>query len=344
MEKRPRRDRWWRTVARDPAVRVIVAWIGIMAVVTLVGSLGFYWSQPDWSFFDGLYMAVNVLATVGFSGEHPVDLFGKIWTIVLSFLSVGVVFGTVGVMADALMQRAMTGTRRTRRMQKRVDRLTGHFIVCGFGRVGSMVARELLGAGHEVVVVDVDPASTTRAAEEGFPIVPGSATTDETLVSAGVERAAGLVTCVDSDPDNVFVVLTARSLNPGIFIVGRASSREGIAKLQQAGADRAVSPYVMGGRRMAQLAVRPAVVDFIDAAMSSTDLDFSIEEVPVTPGSRLVGMSVGALRAKGIFTLAILKETSRYDHRPPDERRIEAGDHLIVSGASETLRSLDPQP
>lgn len=344
MEKRLRRDRWWRTVARDPAVRVIVAWIGIMAAVTVVGALGFYWTQPDWTFFDGLYMAVNVLATVGFSGEHPVDRAGRIWTIVLSFVSVGVVFGTVGVMADALMQRAMTGTRKARRMQKRVDRLTGHFIVCGFGRVGSMVTRELLDAGYDVVVVDVDPASSARAAEEGIPTVPGSATSDETLVAAGVARAAGLVTCVDSDPDNVFVVLTARSLNPAIFIVGRASSREGIAKLQQAGADRAVSPYVMGGRRMAQLALRPAVVDFIDAAMSNTELDFSIEEVPVPPGSDLVGVSVGALRARGIFTLAILKESRRYDHRPPDDHRIEAGDHLIVSGASETLRSLDGQP
>ncbi|WOP18153.1 potassium channel protein [Raineyella sp. LH-20] len=320
---------------------MIVVWVGIMAVVTLVGSLGFYWSQPDWTFFESLYMAVNVLATVGFSGEHPMDPVGKIWTIVLSFVSVGVVFGTVGVMADALMQRAMTGTRRARRMQKRVDRLSGHYIVCGYGRVGSMVVRELLEAGHEVVVVDVDQASTTRAAEAGIPIVPGSATADETLVSAGVERASGLVTCVDSDPDNVFVVLTARSLNPGLFIVGRASSTEGIAKLQQAGADRAVSPYVMGGRRMAQLAVRPAVVDFIDAAMSNTELDFSIEEVQVVPSSRLVGTTVGALRARGIFTLAIIEESRRYDHRPSDDRRIDAGDHLIVSGTSETLRAID---
>ena len=139
-----------------------------------------------------------------------------------------------------------------------------------------MVARELLADGYEVVVIDVDPDSVRRADEEDVLTVPGTATEDETLVNAGVTRARGLVACGDSDPDNVFVVLTARSLNPDIVIVGRASSKEVMAKLQQAGADRAVSPYVMGGRRMAQLAVRPAVVDFIDAAMSNNEVDFSI--------------------------------------------------------------------
>lgn len=343
MTNRPGRGRPWRALTHDPALRMIVVWMALMALITLVSALGYRWLETGWSFFDSLYMAVNVLATVGFGSEHTLDGPGKVWTILVSFVSVGFVFGTVGVMAEALLQRAASRNRKGRRMQKRVDRLQGHFIVCGYGRVGSMVSRELTADGYDVVVIDIDPDSVTRAAEEGILTVPGTATADETLLNAGVVRARGLVACVDSDPDNVFVVLTARSLNPDLFIVGRASSKEVVAKLQQAGADRAVSPYVMGGRRMAQLAVRPAVVDFIDAAMSNTELDFSIEEVPVGRDSRLIGMTVGELRVKGIFTLAILKESKRYDHRPPDERPIEEGDHLIVSGASEALRALENQ-
>ncbi|QGF24683.1 potassium channel family protein [Raineyella fluvialis] len=330
-----------QTLVHDPALRMILGWIAIMALITLVGALGFTWIEDGWSFFDGLFMAVNVLATVGFSGDHPLDTLGKLWTMLLSFISVAFVFGTVGVMAEALLQRASSGNRKRRRMQKQIDQLTGHFIICGYGRVGSMVARELTAEGHDVVVIDIDQTSTARAAEDGILTVPGTATEDETLVNAGVQRARGLVTCVDSDPDNVYVVLTARSLNPDLFIVGRAGSKEVVRKLRQAGANRAVSPYVMGGRRMAQLAVRPGVVDFIDAAMSNTELDFSMEEIPVLEGSRLVGMTVGDLRARGIFTLAILMESSQYDHRPQDDRLIEPGEHLIVSGATETLRAID---
>ena len=343
MTKSPKRGRPWRSLTRDPTLRMILIWLALMTLITLVAALGYMWLEKGWSFFDGLYMAVNVLANVGFGSEHTLDGPGKVWTILVSLVSVGFVFGTVGVMAEAFLQRAASKNRKGRRMQKRLDRLQGHFIVCGYGRVGSMVSRELMADGYDVVVIDIDPDSVHRAAEEDLLTVPGTATEDETPVNAGVKRARGLVACVDSDPDNVFVVLTARSLNPDLFIVGRASSKEVIAKLQQAGADRAVSPYVMGGRRMAQLAVRPAVVDFIDGAMSNTEVDFSIEEIPVGDDSRLVGMTVGMLRDKGIFTLAILKESRRYDHRPPNERVIEDGDHLIVSGASEALRVLEAQ-
>ncbi|SDB83439.1 voltage-gated potassium channel [Raineyella antarctica] len=340
MNQRPRQGPV-RTLPGLRATTIVALWLGIVTVLMIVGALGYVWLQKGWSFFDGLYMSVNVLATLGFGGDHALGRAGKVWTMVLSVMSVGVIFGTVGLMAQLLIEQAGSGRRRDRRMQKQIDRLQGHYIICGYGRVGSMVADELIGEGRDVVVVDIDQTSTVRAQEDGLLTVPGTATDDETLLQAGIVRARGLVTCVDSDPDNVFVVLTARALNPDLFIVGRAGSKEVLAKLQQAGADRAVSPYVMGGRRMAQLAIRPAVVDFIDSAMSTSTLDFSIEEIPVPADSRLVGMTVGRLRAHGIFTLAILKGAAAYRHAPLDDQLIESEDHLIVSGTSDSLRALD---
>lgn len=223
-------------------------------------------------------------------------------------------------------------------MQTKVDALRGHFIVCGYGRVGSLVAKELREDGQQVVVLDVDAASLQRAADENFLVVPGDGTSDDILVKAGVERARGLVTAIDSDSDNVYVTISARSLNPDLFIVGRASSSAVMKKLTQAGADRAISPYKMAGTRIVQLALRPGVVDFIDAALSRGELSFGMEEVTVD--DRLAGTTVGQLRAQGLFTLAIRHENDKYEPTPADERKLEKGESLILSGSTRAMRFL----
>ncbi len=223
-------------------------------------------------------------------------------------------------------------------MQETVAALRDHFIVCGYGRVGSTVARELVHEGHHPVVIDVNPASIDRARADGFLVVEGDATQDATLLAAGVKAARGLITAIDSDANNVYVTLSARTLNKGLFIVARANLEGSEAKLAQAGADRVVSPYTRAGRQIADLAVRPRVADFIDAALSHGELAFSIEELPVVAAGPLDGRTVEELRDLGLFALAIVRGERDYVANPPGDRRLAAGETLIASGSVQALR------
>lgn len=225
-------------------------------------------------------------------------------------------------------------------MTEAVAGLTGHYILCGYGRVGSTVARELVHSGQKLVVIDILPESLERARHDGHLVVQGDATADETLRLAGLERARGLVATIDSDANNVYVTLSARALNPRLFIVGRANAEGSDAKLLQAGANRVVSPYTMAGRRIAELAVRPRVADFIDAALSHGELRVSMEEVEIAAGGPLDGRTVGELRDEGIFTLAIVRSDSDYEANPPPDRVLASGESLVVSGSTERLMTL----
>ena len=189
-------------------------------------------------------------------------------------------------------------------------------------------------------MIDILPASLERAAGDGHLVVQGDATDDATLHTAGIDRARGLVTTVDSDANNVYVTLSARSINPALFIVARANTAGSEGKLAQAGADRVVSPYTMAGRRIAELATKPRVVDYIDAALSHGNLSFSLEEVEVDAGSPLLGVTVGQLRADGVVTLAILRHDGAYMANPPEDRAIGVGESVIASGSTDALTAL----
>lgn len=313
-------------------------WLLLVIVATaFYTTLYVLWDR--WSVSDALYMTVITLTTVGFREVRELDDIGRLITMAAAFSGAALIFGGVGIMAETLVADLTSGKRERRRMQQQVDAKAGHYIVCGYGRVGSTVARELRQSGRRVVVLDVYPESVERARTDGYPIVEGDATDDAVLRLAGIERAAGLVASIDSDANNVYVVLSARTLNPGLFIVGRAAASSAEAKLQHAGADRIVSPYVMAGRRIAELATRPAVVDFIDAALSPAQVLFSIEQRRIEPGSAFDGRSVSELADRGIFTLAIVRGPNDLDPHPPRERRLHAGDELIVSASVDTLRA-----
>ncbi len=318
-------------------VRNVLVWLVAMVALSLVGASG-YMVFEGWSFFDAYYMTIITLATVGFKEVHPMDRAGQIWTMIMSVAAVAVIFGTVGVAAESLIAEMGSGKREVKRMQRKVDALRGHFIVCGYGRVGSLVASELRDDGQDVVVLDTDPNSLERALNDGFLVVPGDGTSDTTLRKAGVERARGLVAVIDSDANNVYVTISARSLNPDLFIVGRASTASVMKKVLQAGADRTISPYEMAGRRVVQLALKPGVVDFIDAALSRGDLSFGMEEIAVD--ARLAGQTVGQLRASGLFTLAIRHNPGIYEPNPADDRKLEPGESLIVSGSTAAMRAI----
>ncbi len=306
----------------------------------VVGTAGYLILEPGLRPLDALYMTVITLTTVGFGEGGPVTDAGRVWTMILSLVGVGLIFGTVGIVAEYLVVEATSGRREARRMIEAVGKLSGHYILCGYGRVGLTVARELVHSGLKVVVIDILPESLARARREGFLEVEGDATEEATLRAAGIERARGLITTIDSDAHNVYVILSARAINPKLFVVARANTEDSEARLMQAGASRVVSPYTMAGHRLAELAVRPRVVDFIDAALSHGELAFSMEEVEVTAGDSTDGSTVGALRDTGVFVLAIVTGERSYEANPPAGRVLKAGETLVVSGSVARLHEL----
>ncbi len=316
---------------------MIIMWVVGVAAVSLLGALG-YMVLQGWNLLDALYMAVITLTTTGFHEVHPLTRSGQVWTMILSVAAIGIIFGTVGIVAEQTMGEVWTGRRGQRLMERLVDSLTAHYIVCGYGRVGSLVTRDLTAAGLDVVVLDIGEESLSRAEADGYPVIHGDGTSDAVLLRAGIKKARGLVSCIDSDASNVYVTLSARTLNPNLFIVARAGDEGVVQKLRIAGADRAISPYTMAGTTIANMALRPRVLEFIDAALSRGDLAFTLEEVTV--GAALEGLTIADLRARKVFTLAISQSHGSYEANPPDSRALRRDEHLIVSGSSEALAAL----
>ena len=320
--------------------RHVRIWIAVVLATIVIGTAG-YMILFSWSAADSAYMTVITMTTVGFREVRElVDWPERLWTMLLAISGVGIIYGSIGIVAEAILAEASSGRGEARRMAQAVADLTGHYILCGYGRVGSTVARELVHADQKLVVVDILAESLDRARHDGHLVVEGDATSDETLLLAGIDRARGLVTTIDSDANNVYVTLSARAMNPGLFIVGRANAEGADAKLSQAGANRVVSPYTMAGQRIAELAIRPRVADFIDAALSHGELRVSMEEVEVAPGGPLDGRTVGELRDEGIFTLAIVRVEGDYEANPPPDRTLTSGVSLVVSGSTERLAGL----
>ena len=338
-----------RSAAAVPATLTathIRIWLGIVVGAIVVGTTGYVVIEPGWRLFDALYMTVITLTTVGFKEVGTLSDAGRVWTMILSMSGVGLIFGSVGIVAEYFVVEATSGRREAQRMTDAVGKLQGHYILCGYGRVGLTVARELVHSGLKVVVIDILPESLGRARREGFLEVEGDATEEATLRAAGIERARGLITTIDSDAHNVYVILSARAINPKLFVVARANSADSEGRLMQAGANRVVSPYTMAGHRLAELATRPRVVDFIDAALSHGELAFSMEEVEVIAGSPLDGSTVGALRDTGVFVLAIVQGERSYEANPPADRILKVGETLVVSGSVprlKELREMDPK-
>ena len=322
-----------------PVGRHVRIWLALVVAVVVVGAAG-YVVLVSWDVGDALYMTVITLTTVGFREVRELDGVGRAWTALVAVAGVGIIFGSIGIVAESILSEAASGRRERGRMAAAVAGLSGHYILCGYGRVGATVARELEHAGIAFVVIDINAESIAEAARDGCLVVEGDATQDEVLRRAGVERARGLITTVDSDANNVYVTLSARALNPKLFVVARANQEGAETKLLQAGADRAVSPYTRAGRQIAELAIRPRVADFIDYALSYGQLSFTIEEVEVAAGGPFEGRTVGALTTEGIHPLAIVHGPRDYEPNPPADRTLKPGDGLIVSGTAETLRAL----
>ena len=312
-----------------------------MVAIVAIGVIG-YTVIEGWPFLDSLYMTVITITTVGYTEVHPMSSNGKIFSI---FLIVGGVGGAVYVISGVVQYIVEGNIRATwgrRRMKTRIAQLRRHFILCGYGRVGEEIARTFKVEGVPFVVIDNSPECITRLEQTDYLYLQGDATRDEMLKEAGIERARTLVSAVGNDIDNTYITLSARGLCPNLFIEARASTKEVEAKLQKAGANRIVFPQSIGGRRMAMLALRPAVVDFIDTVAYSQGREMQLENVVITGNSRLIGLTTEAARSEfGVTPLAIRRKSGSLLLNPSDEETIEDGDQLIVIGTREKLAALE---
>jgi voltage-gated potassium channel len=271
----PGRDLWRR-----------VRWPALAVVLALAYGVAGYMLLEGWRFLDALYMTVTTLTTVGFREVRPLDDGGMVFTLTVITIGVGLVLTTVTAVAQWVLEGQWGERTRRHRMQRRIDDLTGHFIVCAYGRVGRAVARELEAQGASFVVVDPDERLVERMRDEGVAYLIDDPSHETVLHNAGVERARGLVCAVDSDATNVFIALVARALNPDLFIVARASEPGSDRRLLRAGANRVVSPFVSSGRHMALVAMRPSADDVV-ALGASGAASMALEEVRVEQGSLL---------------------------------------------------------
>ncbi len=298
-----------------------------------------------WSFLDALYMTIITMSTVGYSELYPVSPPGKVFLIVLIVLGVGSFFYIITTGAEHIISGHLRGVLGRRRMNKKIDVLKDHYIICGFGRVGEQVAHELASEGIAFVVLDNNRDSLERCAARGYYFIEGDASSDERLKNAGILRAKGLVAATDSDADNVYVILSAKSLNNKLFVVARANIDESEHKLRKAGADRVLSPYSIGGRRLASLLLRPAVVEFLDVVMHSAEKELFMEDIPVHERSPFIGATIAEARIKcatGANILAIKKkESDRMILNPSADTSIEIGDLLIALGTKVQLKELE---
>lgn len=311
----------------------------LLASAITIGTIG-YRLIEGWPLLDGLYMAVVTLTTVGFREVHPLSTAGRIFTIGLILTGVLGVLTTVAIVAQNIMSGELSEPLRRRRMQRRIDALRDHYIICAYGRVGRAAADELDEQGVPYVIVEAQESLARLMEEHGAPYIVGDPTGEGVLTDAGIDRAKGLVSAVDSDAINVYITLTARNLNPKLYIVARSSSPESVDQLYRAGADRVVSPYTLSGKRMASLAVHPSVVEFIE--MVTVAPDMRLEEIVVQAGSPLDGQTVGMAGADrdDITILAVKKSGAELVPSPGSDLVLGVGDLVVALGPAKILGEL----
>lgn len=318
---------------------------GALVVTHLVGVIGYWllWRGQGGTLDDALFMTFTTVTTIGFGEVHPLGGAGRALTMVVAAGGIGSLFYSFTVTLDWLSSGEIQVARRKRKMRNQIGELSGHVILAGFGRVGREAARELQENGKHLVVIDVTDDHIATAAELGFLHIKGDASDDEVLRSAGIDRAQGLIATTANDATNLYVVMSARSLAPKLFVVSRAVDGNAVAKLERAGANRVVSPYAIGGRRMAHLLLNPRVVDFFETALHRGTQTLTIGELQVAAGSSAIGRSLDALRKRGggATILAVLRSPDGALALPTDELVLFEGDHLLAFGTDEQLAAIE---
>jgi voltage-gated potassium channel len=329
-------------VLGGPRLRAFLLALSVPAVLLAAGTAG-YMLVEGWSAFDALYMSAITITTVGYLEVHPLSEVGRMFTV--AYLLVGVF--SLFYVASAIIRQIVSGEVRRHLgrqiMERALATIEDHVVVCGLGRMGHIVCQEFSAMEMPFVVIDRDPAVVEALNIPHGIGLAGDATSDEVLRRAGVERARTLVTVAASDADNLYIVMSARLLNDKLYIVARAAEEEAEKKLRRAGANRVVSPYVIGGQRVAQAVLRPAVLDFIELATREDYLELQIEEVTLGPRGSLVGAPIKDNRIRqelGVMVVAVRKPSGQMHFNPRPEMLLEAGDVVIALGHKEQLARL----
>ena len=322
--------------------RRILFVFGLTTALLVLGTLGFHWVE-GWNFFDSFYMTLMTLTTVGYGELYPLSTAGRVVASAVMMAGVIAVFIAVGLLVDLIIKLELADYFGRKRRQTMLDKLNNHYIVCGAGRVGRSVVRELRRSGAPLLLIDSNPERAQWAIQEGIPTLVADATEDETLRRAHVESAKGLVAAISSDAENVYVTLSARVLNPNLIISARATHEQAEEKLRRAGATTVFTPYTFIGHRLAQSMLRPDVLNFLDMAsafVGGSDLDIETEQVLVGADSPLCARTLEEARirqAYGVIVLAIKKASGAMVFSPAGDMRIESGDVVIAMGERSQL-------
>lgn len=321
----------------------VVRAAAILVGITLVGVAG-YMVLEGWTFLDSLYMTVIVMTTIGFHEVRPLDDSGRVFTILLAVVGVGALLYALIAVFQFLIEGEFGSILGLQRMKGQIESLRNHYILCGFGRVGEEVAREFANRDIPFVVVENTPEAIERAERRGYPLLVGDATNDEILRQAGVDRARCLLAASDSDSGNTFITLSAKALNPDLFVVARAAHPESLPRMQRAGADRVFSPYVIAGRQMAVSALQPMVVEFIDTLATTQEGDSVLAEIEVSPDSGLGGQTIEEIirGSKTVLVLGLQRRVGETLVGPPATSLVAVGDRIILMGKEAELERIQP--
>jgi voltage-gated potassium channel len=317
--------------------------VAIFTVAILAVGTGGYVFIEGWPVLDSLYMTVITLTTVGYGEIRQISHFGRLFTIALILLGVGFYLYVVGNFIQFLLEGKIREILGRRRLEKQISKLNNHYIICGYGRIGQVLCRYLIQKYLDVVVIEKDEARLPRLNDDGVLYILGEATDEKILLDAGVKRAKGLLTALATDADNVFLVLTAKHHNPELLIVARASQETTKKTLYAAGADKVISPYDLGARRMAHAILRPTVIHFLELAFSDDKTDIQVEEFPVTEASKLAGVRLfesGIRKDLNLIIISIKKPDGSMQFNPSADSVLEPGDVVIAVGENRNLLRL----
>jgi voltage-gated potassium channel len=316
--------------------------VALLVSVVIFGAVGFHLIE-GWSLWRAFYVTVLAITTVDLP---PLSRPAQAFTIVLLFAGVGSALYTFTLLATMVVEGGLPKRLQKRRLERMLETIKDHFIICGYGRIGSIVAQQFHRQGVLYVVIERDPERVHAAMDNGALAVEADASREDVLKRVGVERARGLIAAMGTDAENVYAVLSARLMHANLFIVGRAETEDATVKLKRAGADRVISPYMIGAVQIAQTALRPAVVDFVELATSSDNLDLAMEEITIAAGSRLADRSILDVNLRqryGVIVVGIQRQNGKMDFNPEPDTIMRPSDKLVVLGRPDSLKRLDTE-
>jgi voltage-gated potassium channel len=314
--------------------------LAILLTIFIIGTIGFHFIE-GWSFVDSFYTTIATLSTVGYGDFSPDTTAGKFFTVFIIIFGVGMMFYTLVLLAETFIEGRVRNLLGRGKLEKIIEKMNNHYIICGGGRIGFLICRELMAGKMPCVVIDNNQEVIQKAQEEGFIYCKGDATQDKVLIAAGIKRAKGIICVLPTDAENLYVILTAKELNQKIYIMARSEEEESEHRLLRAGADRVMSPYTLGGVRMAMAILRPAMLDFIEITTSRQSLELRMEEISICKNSQFISKTLedsGIRKRYGLIIVAVKKDSGKMIFNPMANYIIEEGDRLIAMGEDENVK------